>query len=248
MRSIRFIFAVVLMGFLCRSSFAQTNQKNFDEFAQRYVSAPFGLVDYHALRVNHGLIDAYLNEVAQADLKSMEANDRLATLINAYNAAMVKIVLEHYPVKSVKDIPERETWKDVRWSIGGKMFSLEQIRDELIMKSNDPRALFAIVDAARGSGPLRSEAYTAERLNAQLEEQMKWTHSNGSQYVNYDPQTRTLKLSEIYKRFQAHFVKTGGSVEKYVAKYNLELKTALDAGEKVKIEYVEFDWRVNSTG
>lgn len=249
MKSNRFAFIVTIMlGLLGSSASAQTNQRNFDELLERYVTAPFGLVDYGALRRNHGLLDSYLNEVAQADLKSMEDEDRLATLINAYNAAMIKIVLEHYPLKSIKDIPERETWKDVRWSVGGKLFSLEQIRDDLIMKSNDPRVLFALVDAARGSGPLRTDAYTAENVNGQLDEQMKWTHQNGSQYVNYDPNTRTLKVSEIYQRFKPHFVKAAGSIEAFVARYNPEVKAALDAGEKVKIEFIEFDWRVNTTG
>ncbi|HQY89075.1 MAG TPA: DUF547 domain-containing protein [Tepidisphaeraceae bacterium] len=238
----------ILLSLLARASLAQTNHRNFDELLKRHVTSPFGLVDYGALRMNHGMLDAYFNEVAQADLKSMEDEDRLAPLINLYNAAMIKVVLEHFPIGSIKDIPPNEVWQDNRWSIGAKTFTLDQIRDDLIMKSNDPRALFAIVDAARGSGPLRTEAYNAESLNAQLNEQMRWTHQNGSNYVSYDPETKTLKLSEIHKRFKPIFVKSAGSLEAFVAKYNPEVKAALDAGVKMKIEFTEFDWRINTTG
>jgi hypothetical protein len=96
----------------------------------------------------------------------MGRNEKLALLINAYNAFTLKLIVERLPVQSILDIPAAERWDAVRWKVGGQVWSLKQIEHEQIRpKFTEPRVHFALVCAAVGCPPLRNEAYDASRLD-----------------------------------------------------------------------------------
>jgi hypothetical protein len=247
MPSFSIVVVVLMMLVVAPRASAQAEHRNFDEFLQRYVG-PTGLVDYVGTRRDSTLLQSYVASLQSVDLKSLDRDERLATLINAYNAFTIQLIKENYPLKSIKDIPEEKRWKAVRWNIGGKTYSLDQIENDLIRpKFNEPRIHFALVCAARDCPPLRAEAYTAARLEAQLTDQMARTHANGSTWVSFDAASNTLAITPLYDWFKQDFLATAPSVEAYVAQYTPEVKTALDAGAKLTIEYKGYDWSLNES-
>ena len=169
----------------------------FDELLRRYVDAD-GWVDYDGLKRDEARLDRYLGSLAVAPFEAMGRDQKLALLINAYNAFTLKLILDHYPVKSIKDIPSDDRWDAVRWRIGGRVWSLNQIEHEQIRPNFvEPRIHFVLVCAAVGCPPLRDGAYRAEQLEEQLEEQTRYVHRHGT-WFEFEPGSGVLRLTSLY--------------------------------------------------
>ena len=148
----------------------------FDEILDLYVRD--GLVYYLALRNERARFDRYvqsLGEVTADTLKSWPRDRQLAYWINAYNAFVLRTVIDAYPIRgkaadypanSIRQIPgsfERRTFR-----AGGRLLTLDQIEKDVIAEFDDARALLALGRGAMGSPRLKSEAFTADRLDSQL--------------------------------------------------------------------------------
>ena len=205
-----------------------------------------GRVDYAALKKDPSNLNTYL-----ADLESVskEAFDewskrkKLAFWVNAYNAYTVKLIVDNYPVKSIKDLGGffssvfNKKFIPLRRLFGG-VVSLNTIEHKTLRaKFKEPRIHFALVCASRGCPPLRSEAFRADDLDAQLDGQAKIFLSNPA-HNRFDAKTGTLHLSKIFRWFEEDFEKTAGSVPKFLSQY-------LDLPEDVRIKYLPYDWSLN---
>ena len=129
----------------------------------------------------------------------------------------------------------------------GKPETLNRIEHQMLRKNYDePRVHFALVCAARGCPPLRSEAYTADRLNAQLDDQgrifLAAPHKN-----SVDLEARVLNLSPIFKWFRKDFEKKYGSVIGFIKAYWPPEISAKMTGENYEIRYTSYDWSLNDT-
>ena len=218
----------------------------FNQVLQKHVSAEGGWVDYQALSRDTDTLDRYIAQLADASFDAMGRDQRLALLINAYNAFTLKLIAEHYPgIDSIKDIPAAKRWEDERWKIGDHVWSLNQIEHEQIRpKFKEPRIHWALVCAAYSCPPLRDEAYTADRLDEQLAAQAKYvhTHDRWFRYTGGD----TAHLTELYNWYGGDFEQVAGSVLNYAARYSDALKRALKSGERLRIEWIDYDWSLNS--
>ena len=149
----------------------------YDEILDLYVRD--GLVYYHALKVERAKFDRYvtaLGEVSADTLKSWPPDRQLAYWINAYNAFVLRTVIDGYPIRgkapeypsnSIRQIPGAFERRQFR--AGGRMLTLDTIEKDVIGEFNDARALLALGRGAVGGPRLKSEAYTAARLDAQLD-------------------------------------------------------------------------------
>jgi len=136
----------------------------FDALLRKHVDAA-GMINYAALKQEQAPLDEYIIRIKSANLDTMSKDQRLALLINAYNAFTLRLIIDHYPIKSIKDIPEKDRWRAVRWSIDKRVMSLDQLEHEEIRpKYNEPRIHFALVCAAVDCPPLRTGSSTAAKL------------------------------------------------------------------------------------
>ena len=205
-----------------------------------------GWVDYEGLDADAVRLDAYLEAVAAAPFDRMGRDEKLALLINAYNAATLRLILDFRPVKSIKDIPAAKRWDHRRWKIGGKTMSLSDIEHTQIRaKFNEPRIHFALVCAAVGCPKLRNEAYVAARLDAQLDDQMRYAHTH-DRWLRFDADRGVLRLTKLYDWYGGDFTQSGDTVQAYVAQYAPALKQVLDMGRRVTVRWLEYDWDLNS--
>lgn len=205
-----------------------------------------GLVNYRALKEKPGELQAYLAQmdaVAEAEFKAWSREDQLAFLINLYNASVLKLIIQHYPVKSIKNIGG---WLGRVWDVDvvplfGKVTGLGYLEHELIRKYNEPRIHFALVCGARGCPELRTEPYTATNLNAQLADQgRRFLRDRSKNHVN--ARTQTIYLSPIFKWFADDFKAHSGTVFKFVQSYRPELQPG-----PWKIRYTDYDWSLNDS-
>ncbi len=151
---------------------AAFSHATFDRLLKKYVNAQ-GRVNYKGFKSEQKAFNDYLAQLSKnAPTATDSKAEQMAFWINAYNAYTIRLILDNYPLKSIKDIGE--PWKKVFFSIGGEKMSLDNIEHGILRKKfDDPRIHFALVCASISCPPLRPEAYTAARLNAQLDDQAR---------------------------------------------------------------------------
>lgn len=148
--------------------------------------------------------------VGDADFEALGRDEKLAFLINAYNAFTLRLILDHRPLASIRDIPSSERWDAVRWVLAGRTVSLNQIEHELIRPNfAEPRIHFALVCAAVGCPPLRTEAYTGAELEEQLTDQSRYVHTH-PRWFNYEDGAEEIGLTA-----QNQLVAADGEVIRY---------------------------------
>ena len=225
---------------------AAFDHSTFDRLLKKHVS-PDGWVDYQALAKDADQLEAYIKSVANAPIDQMDRNERLALLINAYNAFTLRLILDYYPLQSIKEIPTAKRWDDKRWQIGPYTLSLNQIEHEQVRPNfKEPRIHFALVCAAVGCPPLRNEAYAADRLEAQLDRQSRYVHSH-ARWLRFDPQhSHVVHLTRLYNWYGGDFEQTAGSVLNFAARYAPALNHVLDNGGQPQVRWLDYDWSLNS--
>lgn len=215
-----------------------------DDLANEHVTDG-GWVDYEGLGRDESRLDHYIQSLADAPFDSMGRDEKLALLINAYNAFTLRLILDHYPVSSIRDIPAGKRWKDNRWNIGGHVWSLDQIEHEQIRpKFIEPRIHFAVNCAAIGCAPLRGEAYVADRINDQLEDQSVYVHDH-DRWFQLDPTGKAVRLTELYSWYRNDFEQVSGSVLDFAAGYSPALRSQLDQGDRPVVNWIDYDWKLN---
>lgn len=216
----------------------------YDKLLREQVTAE-GMVNYKALTRSPETLNAYLEQLSKvtpAAYKSWDQDRQLAFLINLYNAATLKLIVDHYPVKSIKDIGGwiKGPWKQEVVPYLGQTITLNHLEHEIIRKEfpKVPEIHFALVCAAMGCPPLRPEAYTGEKLIAQLADQKKIFLANAEKNRR-DAKQKRLYISPIFKWYGEDFEAASGSVQAYLSSAWPEVNQDWD------IQYTSYDWSLN---
>jgi hypothetical protein len=199
-----------------------------------------GGVNYKALKASPQALDRYigsLTAVREHTFKTWSEAQQIAFLSNLYNAATLKLIVDHYPIKSIKEIGSlfKGPWDQPVVTLFGKTITLNRLEHGILRKDYDePRLHMALVCAAKSCPPLRSEAYTADRLNEQFDDQSK-TYLTSPSGLQLDRPRGEIRLSAIFKWYGGDFPSVTGFVSQY-------------SGHKVtglKIRYIDYDWSLN---
>lgn len=187
---------------------------------------------------------ASLNRVDPSALSTKE--DRLAFWINTYNALAIQGILDGGSPRTL--LGRYEYFLGHEHHVGGRAITLWTVEREILIPTfQEPRIHFAIVCASRTCPKLRSEAYTPETLQRQLEDAAR-VFINDPTRNRFDPDAHVAWLSTIFVWYQEEFVKDAGSLLRYVAKYVADPKLA---DELITLPYrekfLEYDWRLNGT-
>ena len=259
------IWAAIFLGFLPLVALGQgfdASHREWDGLLKKHVVLVAGgkssQVRYAAFAKDRAALKAYLDALSGVPAASFEAwpkAERMAFLINAYNAFTVELILAHCPVKSIKDIGGLldNRWKRKFFNLLGKPATLDMIEHDMLRKPgayDDPRVHFAVNCASVGCPMLREEAYTAGRLDAQLEEQTR--RFLGDRSRNRFANGR-LEVSEIFRWFKEDW--TSGyrgvrSREEFFAKYadlladDAAARKSIAEG-KAPIAHLDYDWSLN---
>ena len=201
-----------------------------------------GMVDYAGLKSNRAGLDSYVaktSAVSESDFKGWSEAQQLAFLINVYNAETVQLILDNYPVKSIKEIGNFiSTAQDKKVvTLFGKTTTLNYVEHDLLRaKYSEPRIHFAIVCAAVSCPALRSEAFVADKLEAQLADQAKTflTDKSKNEYKG-----GVLHLSKIFDWFEGDFTKGGKSIAGYVNPWFAEDVSGSD------VKFKDYNWALN---
>ena len=231
------------------------SHSRFDQLLQKVV-VPVGaqsLVRYGEVKKNPGLLNEYLKELESVDRQTYDSwneNQKIAFLINAYNALTIELILTKYPdLESIKDLGGffSGPWKIKFFNLLGKKTHLDHIEHGILRKQfTEPRIHFALVCASIGCPALQTHAFTADKLDAQLSDAAKqFLRDKDRNY--YDTSSKTLALSSIFKWFDEDFEKTDGSVKAFVVPYLTDNKALQKEilSSSTKIKYLDYDWSLN---
>lgn len=224
-------------GSLSNGSNSQTtiDHSMWDALLKKYV-AENGLVDYKAFQKDKPKLQAYLDGLSnQIPTEAWSVQELLAYYINIYNAATVKLILDNYPIESIKDISG--TWTKAIVLIGDTKISLGGIEHGILRKMNEPRIHFAINCASFSCPKLQNEAFVASKIDAQLDLAAREFINSDKNDIN----ASSPKLSSIFDWFAKDFIVNGKKdVIGYINRYS-EIKIE----EKASIAFKKYDWRLN---
>jgi len=216
-----------------------------------HVQGNLARVDYAGLKKNPTPFNALtksLADVKREQFDSFSKDQRLAFLINSYNIFTIKLILDHYPLKSIKDLGGvfSKPWGIRFVPLLGEKRTLDEIEHELIRKNFDePRIHIALVCAAKGCPPLH--AYTAAQLEAELENGAR-SFLTDPKLNHYDSSVHKLYLCKLFDWYQNDFKKKFGSVKAYVtpkiAKGDKPSESSM-MSEQTDISYLDYDWSLN---
>jgi hypothetical protein len=220
-------------------------------------------VRYAEFAKDRAALKAYLGSlsaVTEAEFQGWLKPRQMAFLINAYNAFTVELILEHYPVKSIKDIGSdlfSNRWKRKFFKLLGRDSYLDQIEHEILRKPgsyDEPRVHFAVNCASVGCPMLREEAFVAERLEAQLEEQaLRFLSDRSRNRVSAQGRLEVSKIFDWFKEDWESGYQGIKSREQYFARYARLLSDDPAQQKRVAegrapISFLDYDWSINDTG
>jgi hypothetical protein len=246
-----FILAIFIFFSLCCNSQA-FDFSDWDAVIKKHVKPKtvdgvlINSVDYINLKKDP-LFSGLATRIKSYALESLESDkSKLSFWINAYNILAAKIITDHYPIQSIKDVGTlfRSVWKQPAGTVGGKMFTLNDIEHKILRKMNEPRIHVAIVCASVSCPDLRLEAYTVEKLNDQLDDQMFKFLRSREKGMRFDEKKNLVYLSSIFKWFEKDFENRGG-VLKFIGQYITAEKKKIISDPQIKIVYLDYNWNIN---
>ncbi len=230
---------------------ASFDHSAFDALLRKHVVA--GMVDYDAFKASPEF-PKYLDALSKADPAALDDKERLAYWINVYNAYTIELINEHQERVSIRNIDKtlgiaaKGPWHETLVKAGGQVYHLDNVEHGIIRRQfQEPRIHFALVCAAMSCPPLRSEAYTGAKLDAQLTEQARTFLATPAKN-RIDLKTATVYGSPIFvSYYREDFGSTDAAIGKFLAQFYPDgpEKELLLSG-KFKLVATDYDWTLNS--
>ncbi len=230
-----------------------------------------GMVDYRALKAEPGRLNAFVRDLGRLDRRTYEGwtdEQKVAFWLNAYNGLTLKVIVDHYPIQptfparlyhphnSIRQI--KGVWDEIEFTVMGRGVTLEGIEHETLREDFDePRIHAALVCAAMGCPPLRREPYAGERLDEQLDGQMRAMLSHPEKF-RIDRSKDRVYISPIFKWFGEDFVGRYGTDTEFrgfgeeeravlngISDYVSEAERRYLLSADYKLRYLDYDWSLN---
>jgi hypothetical protein len=257
---------------IARDASAQTTStvepfhRPFDQLLD--INVRDGLVYYRALKSERGRLDRYVASlnVAAATYEKWSRDEKLAFWLNGYNAIVLQTVVNAYPIRgkasiypssSIRQIPG--AFEQAKHRLAGRTLTLDEIEKTILPEFKDPRAYLALGRGAVGSGRLRSEAYTAARLESQLAA-VRSEFVNQQEMMKLDRLTGQLSVTPLISWHEAEFVAAydkgaegryaqRSAIERavlaFIGPHLLRLEREFVENNTYRVVFHEFDWRLN---
>jgi len=195
-----------------------------------------GKVDYDGFMTDSSQLYKYFRELSEnPPQQNWSREEKLAYWINAYNAYTIKLVIDSYPLTSIKDI--QDPWGKKFFKIDNVWHSLGELEHKILRKFGDPRIHFAINCASISCPVVWNRAYTAENLHTALDQQT-------SKFIN-DPSrniitSSVVNVSKIFSWYKKDFRVNGGDVKDFINRYSaIKIRNQQTKG------YKTYDWGLN---
>ncbi|MDH7447136.1 DUF547 domain-containing protein [Aquimarina sp. 2201CG14-23] len=236
MKKIYILILIAALPYFCVDIHAQKNHIDhmvWDQLLLLNVSND-GSVDYKGFIRDKFLFDKYFKSLS-TNYPTTDSNDteKLAYWVNLYNAIVMKMIIDHYPINSINDL--ENPWKKKSITINNVQYSLDDIEHTILRKMDEPRIHFLLNCAATSSPKLWNRAYTGRNITQALEERT-------IDYIN-DPTKNLItsgkvSISKVFEWYAKDFY--DGDVKRYINTY-----ATTKISSTSTIEYLEYDWSLH---
>jgi Protein of unknown function, DUF547 len=250
--------ALIIFGliFVAINSGAQTgenvdvragiNHGPFDRLLKKYVNEQ-GLVNYGAWKqsvADLSALDEYLHQFAAKNSNGAQGNEKAASLVNAYNALVLRWILSNYPTESIWQL--KDSFSGKRNEISGRKVALDDIEHGTLRTLIGYRTHAALVCAARSCPPLQRFAYTADKFDDQDDSAYRaWLAREDLN--KFLPNERKVEISSIFKWFKQDFDKAGG-IATILGRYTPLAVREFAASGNYEVKYFSYNWGLNDQG
>lgn len=218
----------------------------YNEFLSKYVSRHDGinLVAYGDVSdEDEAMLEAYIDKLSNLDISNYDDDAIMAYWFNLYNAKTIDVILDNYPVKSIRKIGFTGPWKKKVLTVNGKAMSLNNIEHDTIRANYDePRIHFAFNCASIGCPNLKLTAWEKETLEADLTQAAK-DFVNSSRGVDVTASGKLIG-SSLFKWYKDDFGASEAEVINYLSQFaEGDIKIALENARK--FDKFDYDWNLN---
>ena len=222
------------------------DHQEFERLLKKYVNDQ-GLVTYSAWKQNAAdltALDDYLKQFASNAEYPAAGNEKAASLVNAYNALVLRWILSNYPTESIWQL--KDSFSGKRNEIGGRNVSLDDIEHGTLRALIGYRAHAVLVCAARSCPPLQRFAYTAEKFDEQDDTAYRaWLAREDLN--KFLPNEKKVEISSIFKWFKQDFDNAGG-LPNILGRYAPKSVREFAASGNYQTKYLPYDWGLNDQG
>jgi hypothetical protein len=206
----------------------------FNNLLNKYVTDD-GNINYSGFINHKKIFKSYLTALSEnPPQNNWTKEDKLAYWMNTYNAFTIKLIIDNYPTKSIKNI--KDAWSSRFFKIGGKWYNLQDVEHKILRKMNDPRIHFGINCASFSCPPLLNRVFTAATVSNDLD-------FLAHRFIN-DPERNTIsenniQVSKIFQWYAKDF-KIKGTLIEYLNKYS-----DVTIKKSTKKSYKKYNWNLN---
>ena len=217
----------------------------FNQVLQEHVNKA-GRVNYTKLKANPEKLEKYLDLLAVAKPTELSYNAQLAFWVNAYNALVIKGVIDHYPTTSVRKVKWfRGFFYRLKFQVAGKTYTLNQIEHGIIRTEFvDPRIHFVLVCASTSCPPIENSAFSDEDIEERLET-ATFNFVQNPEQVRIDRVKHRVYLSKIFKWYDDDFREGYDGVADFLTDYLPPEDADFLSAKNVKFHYLDYDWTLN---
>ena len=215
-------------------SIIKIDYTNYNILLKNHVSN-LGIVNYKGFIKDKKIFTSFLSDLSKnTPNPTWSKEKKIAYWMNVYNAFTIKLIIDNYPLKSIKEI--KKPWDLLFIKIGKKHYSLNDIEHNILRKMNDPRIHFGINCASYSCPPLQNKAFRELTVNEDLD-------TLTSQFINDKNRNiiseQSIILSKIFKWFSKDFKKNGNLIN-YLNKYsNISIESS------AKKSFKNYNWSLN---
>ncbi len=245
MRYLCGILLVLFVVFSPVASGAGVDNTLYAEVLNLYVKD--GLVDYTGLSAHRENLDVYLDKLGDLNPDEISRKEQLAFYLNLYNASTLKLIVDHYPLESIKDLGSffSSPWKKKIVKLRGKLVTLDHIEHDIVRPEfKDARVHFALNCSAMSCPQLLGVPYEAETLDAQLEQvTIAFINDGKNNYLD----EKALYVSKIFDWFSEDFPDdlVGWVTEYARGDLKNELLRQKTGNRKIPVQFLMYDWSLN---
>lgn len=208
-------------------------------------------VDYAGLKddkAGRAALGAYIESLEDVDPAALPRDEQFAFWVNLYNALTVQLVVDHYPVASIRDISispgffSRGPWGKKLVHVAGRQLSLDDIEHAILRPEfGDPRVHYAVNCASWSCPDLAVEPYEGATLDAQLDAAAR-RYVNSPRGVEF--RDGRLTASSIFSWYKKDFGGTEAGILAHLRKY-AEPELAAALAKATRVSSYDYDWSLN---
>ncbi|KAA3631822.1 MAG: DUF547 domain-containing protein [Calditrichaeota bacterium] len=257
---LKYLFPIIILFISCSSKEIVAFDHSYKHYAQLLQeTVKDGLVDYKNIKASLPSYDSTYADFSSLDkgqYKSFTREQKIAYMINAYNFYTIKAIVDHYPVKSIKNI--KGVWDDLEFPVAGEKMTLDNIEHDILRKEfKEERVHVAVVCASISCPELWDKPFLPDSLDAHLNLRAEaFARDSLRNSINFEK--KEMKLSKILDWYSSDFKGKYDSddvfpylsgekrsVANFIYQHLDDTTRQKFKGKKMKVGHLGYDWNLN---